>query len=84
MRLPALARLRDLLCALGPVTGTSANLSGEPALDDPSAVEEIFAGSIDLVVDGGPTPGGLSSTVLDATREPPVVLREGRYIWPVP
>ena len=84
VRLPALARLRDLLCALGPVTGTSANRSGEPALDDPSAVEKIFAGSIDLVVDGGPTPGGLSSTVLDATREPPVVLREGRYIWPVP
>jgi L-threonylcarbamoyladenylate synthase len=84
VRLPAHARLRDLLCALGPVTGTSANRSGKPPLDDPTAVEEIFAGLIDLVVDGGPTPGGLSSTVLDATREPPVVLREGRYLWPVP
>jgi L-threonylcarbamoyladenylate synthase len=84
VRLPALASLRGLLCTLGPVTGTSANRSGEPPLDDPTAVEKTFAGSIAVVVDGGPTPGGLSSTVLDATREPPVVLRQGRYSWSGP
>ena len=37
--------------------------------------------AIDLLVDGGKTPGGLSSTVLDATREPPVVLRAGAFRW---
>ena len=82
VRLPASASLRDLLGALGPLTGTSANRSGEPPLDDPASVEKAFAGSIDLLVDGGRAPGGPSSTVLDATREPPVVLRAGAYAWP--
>jgi L-threonylcarbamoyladenylate synthase len=82
VRLPASAPLRDLLVALGPLTGTSANRSGEPPLDDPASVERAFAGSIDLLVDGGTTPGGPSSTVLDATREPPVVLRAGAHAWP--
>ena len=82
VRLPASAALRDLLAALGPLTGTSANRSGEPPLDDPAAVTKVFAGSIDLLVDGGTTPGGPSSTVLDATREPPVVLRAGAHAWP--
>jgi L-threonylcarbamoyladenylate synthase len=81
VRLPASALLRDLLAALGPLTGTSANRSGEPPLDDPASVERAFAGSIDLLVDGGTTPGGPSSTVLDATREPPVVLRAGAHAW---
>jgi len=81
VRLPAWAPLRDLLGAVGPVTGTSVNRSGQPALDDPDAVEEMFAAAIDLLVDGGKTPGGLSSTVLDATREPPVVLRAGAFRW---
>jgi L-threonylcarbamoyladenylate synthase len=82
VRLPASAPLHDLLGALGPLTGTSANRSGEPPLDDPAAVEEAFADSIDVLVDGGKTPGGPSSTVLDATREPPVVLRSGAHPWP--
>src|SRR5712692_5979796 len=82
VRLPASAPLRELLAAVGPLTGTSANRSGEPALDDPAEVAKAFAGSIDLLVDGGTTPGGPSSTVLDATREPPVVLRAGAHAWP--
>jgi L-threonylcarbamoyladenylate synthase len=82
VRLPASAPLRELLAAVGPLTGTSANRSGEPPLDDPAAVAKAFAASIDLLVDGGTTPGGPSSTVLDATREPPVVLRAGAYAWP--
>jgi L-threonylcarbamoyladenylate synthase len=82
VRFPASAPLRDLLVAVGPLTGTSANRSGEPPLDDPAEVAKAFADSIDLLVDGGTTPGGPSSTVLDATREPPVVLRPGAYPWP--
>src|SRR5262249_53504698 len=82
IRLPASAPLRELLRAVGPVTGTSVNSSGKPPLDDPDAVREAFAGEIDLLVDGGVTPGGPSSTILDATREPPVVLRAGAYLGP--
>jgi L-threonylcarbamoyladenylate synthase len=32
---------------------------------------------LDLVLDGGPTPGGPPSTVLDLTRTPAVLLRAG-------
>ena len=40
------------------------------------------ATALDILVDGGRTPGGLPSTLLDATREPPVVLRRGAHAWP--
>ena len=82
VRLPASRRLRDLLAAVGPVTGTSANRSGFPPLSDPDAVEADFRREIALLVDGGKTPGGLPSTLLDATRDPPVVLRRGAHLWP--
>jgi L-threonylcarbamoyladenylate synthase len=48
----------------------------------PDAVEDALGSDIDLIVDGGPTPGGEPSTVIDATREPPVVLRPGAFRWP--
>jgi L-threonylcarbamoyladenylate synthase len=82
VRLPASQPLRDLLSAVGPLTGTSANRSGAPPLSDPDAIEAGFRNEIDVLVDGGQTPGGLPSTLLDATREPPVVLRRGAHAWP--
>jgi len=82
VRLPASKKLRDLLSLIGPVTGTSINRSGEAPLNSPDAVESAFRREIDLLVDGGRTPGGKPSTLVDATREPPVVLRPGAYSWP--
>lgn len=82
VRMPAHAAVLELLSAVGPVTGTSANLSGAPALSDPDAVERAFGGDLDVLVDDGRTPGGEASTVLDATRTPPVVLRAGAFRWP--
>lgn len=81
VRLPSERRLRQLLASVGPLTGTSANRSGSPALDDPDAVEEIFHRDVDVLVDGGKTPGGKPSTLVDATREPPVLLRDGAFPW---
>jgi L-threonylcarbamoyladenylate synthase len=69
---------RALAAALGaPVTAPSANLTGEPPPTTAAQVLRVFDGRIDLVLDGGTTPGGLPSTVLDVTVEPPRVLREG-------
>ena len=82
VRLPAFRKLRDLLSLIGPVTGTSINRSGAPPLDSPDAVEAEFRREVVLLVDGGKTPGGKPSTLVDATREPPVVLRAGAYPWP--
>jgi len=81
VRLPASRKLRDLLSAVGPLTGTSLNRSGSSPLSDPDAIEAGFRREIALLVDGGKTPGGLPSTLLDATRDPPVVLRQGAHAW---
>lgn len=82
VRQPASRKLRALLETAGPLTGTSVNRSGSPPLDDPDAVETLFR-EIDVLVDGGKTPGGKPSTVVDATRDPPRVLRAGAFPFPV-
>jgi L-threonylcarbamoyladenylate synthase len=69
---------RALAEAVGaPITGTSANRSGEPSCSTAEEVMEAVGEDIDLILDGGRTPGGKGSTVLDVTEDPPVVLREG-------
>jgi L-threonylcarbamoyladenylate synthase len=67
----------DLLRKTGPMAVTSANISSQPS---PSTADEAFAqlgGRIDLIIDGGITPGGLPSTLVDCTGDKPVILREG-------
>jgi L-threonylcarbamoyladenylate synthase len=61
----------------GPVTAPSANPSGESPPSTAAAVLARLDGRIDLLLDGGGTPGGEPSTVLDVTVEPPRVLRAG-------
>ena len=60
-----------------PITGTSANRSARPGLTTAAAVRAEFGEEIDVVVDGGRTPGGPPSTVLDLTDERPRILRRG-------
>ena len=62
---------------LGPIVGTSANLSGKPSALTADEVCSQFGDKIDLVIDGGRCPGGRESTIVDVTGEVPVVLREG-------
>jgi L-threonylcarbamoyladenylate synthase len=69
---------RELVRLLGePITGTSANIAGGP---DPLTAEDVrsqLGELVDLVIDGGRCPGGRPSTLVDCSRDPPVVLREG-------
>ncbi len=61
----------------GPITGTSANIAGGP---EPLSAEDVrgFLGdAVDLIIDGGPSPGEEPSTVIDCTQDPPVLLRQG-------
>lgn len=61
----------------GPVTGTSANISGG---DNPSSwqeVERALGNRVDHVVEEGPAPSGSASTVLDLTTELPSLVRAG-------
>lgn len=66
-----------LLKAAGPLAVTSANLSGEPNTTTAQEALAQLHGRVDLVLDGGRTPGGMPSTVVDLTGEKPVVLRQG-------
>ena len=48
----------------GPVTATSANRSGRDPATTADEVERIFGPEIDLILDGGSTPGGQGSTLV--------------------
>lgn len=61
----------------GPVTGTSANISGAPPCRRAEEVKAHFGEMIDLIIDSGETSGGIGSTVLDVTINPPKILRDG-------
>ena len=61
----------------GALAVTSANRSGEPSLADAAAVAAAIGGAVDLIVDGGQTPGGLASTVIALDANGPRVLRQG-------
>ena len=60
-----------------PISGTSANLSGQPACRNAHDVLESFGKGVDLILDGGETAGEMGSTVLDVNEQPLQVLREG-------
>jgi tRNA threonylcarbamoyl adenosine modification protein (Sua5/YciO/YrdC/YwlC family) len=87
VRVPDAPLLRSLLLRIGPLTATSANRSGEAPEVDPVAVAAVFGDELDLLLDGGSTPGGAPSTLIDATGERMIVLRQGAWRvprdWPV-
>ncbi len=66
-----------LLHLAGPMAVTSANLSGAPNTATAREVLDQLAGRIPLVLDGGQSPGGAPSTVVDCTAARPVILRSG-------
>lgn len=59
------------------ITSTSANLSGMPPADDADRVVQYFDERLDLLIDGGRTPGGAPSTIVDLSEGKVRVLREG-------
>lgn len=78
VRVPDHSVPRQLVNGLGaPITGTSANRSGEPGLTSAGAVREAFSEELELVIDAGEITGGVASTVLDLSGGVPVLLRQG-------
>ncbi|GBC62980.1 threonylcarbamoyl-AMP synthase [Desulfonema ishimotonii] len=69
-----------LVQALGsPLTGTSANLSGQSGCFQVDTLSPGIAEQADLILDAGPLQhGGIASTVVDVSGDAPRVLREGR------
>jgi L-threonylcarbamoyladenylate synthase len=76
VRQPGESRIRVLLQKVGPLTGTSANLTGAPPARTAREVQQSFGAQVDLILDGGETPGGMPSTVLSVVGEIRI-LRQG-------
>ncbi len=77
VRVPDHPVARRLLGLAGPMAVTSANRAGRPSTCTAAEVLADLGGRIELVLDGGATPGGWPSTVVDCTGEGLRVLREG-------
>ena len=76
VRQTAHAGLALLLRQVGPLTGTSANRTGDPPARTAEEVQTTLGSEVDLILDGGSTIGGLPSTIVD-TVGPIRLLREG-------
>ena len=78
VRIPDNPLLLEILQTLGgPAAITSANLSGEPPATSVQEIGEELASRIDMIVDGGKTPGPIPSTVYDISVSPPLIRRHG-------
>jgi len=71
LRLPAQDVARAVIAATGkPIAAPSANRSGRVSPTDAAAVVAEFGDALDLVIDGGPSPVGIESTVLSLVGTP--------------
>ena len=82
VRVPAQPVARALAEAAGHLlTATSANRSGAPPVSTAAALGDLAADPRVFVIDGGPTPGGDPSTIVDARGARPVLVRAGAIAW---
>lgn len=81
VRQPKHPLLIEILQAVGaPITSTSVNRAGEPPLVTPAAIVREFGDVVDLVIDAGPSPGALPSTIVDVSGHPPRLVRIGELV----
>jgi L-threonylcarbamoyladenylate synthase len=78
VRIPGESFALQLAKAAGfPITATSANPSGMPPALNVETVTKYFGDKIDLIIDGGHSPGGSPSTIVDVTGDDIKIVREG-------
>jgi len=78
VRIPALKLAQDIIESVGGILPTtSANISGEKTPRSFKELSERFKERVEVIVDGGKSPLGIESTILDLTKTLPKILREG-------
>ncbi|MBN1537106.1 MAG: threonylcarbamoyl-AMP synthase [Anaerolineales bacterium] len=77
VRMPDHPIALNILRMMGPMAVTSANLSGQVNACTAQEVMAQLGGRIAMILDGGQTPGGIPSTVVDLSGIEPVILRTG-------
>lgn len=81
IRVPSHAVAQALLRAMDrPIAAPSANRSGHVSPTTAAHVEADLGDRVAMILDGGPTPIGLESTVIDVTGAEPVILRLGGVV----
>jgi L-threonylcarbamoyladenylate synthase len=81
VRVPDQAVARALADATGfCITATSANRSGEAAASDARTVAAALP-DVNAIVDGGPSRGGLPSTIVNASDGEVTLIRAGAVPW---
>lgn len=60
-----------------PITGTSANLSGQPGCNRVKDLDSTIVRDADLILDSGQVMGGIGSTIVDVTQTPIKIIRQG-------
>ena len=82
VRVPNHAVACALAGAFGyPLTATSANYSGKPAATAANEVFDSFELGVDVLLDAGRTPGGMTSTIVDVRGTAPILVRAGSVPW---
>lgn len=61
----------------GPITATSANITGNSGCSRVSDMDPLITDKLDLIIDAGALKGGTGSTVVDVTEDSPKILRQG-------
>lgn len=78
VRIPDLKLAQDIIESVGGILPTtSANISGEKTPRNYEELSEKFKERVEVIVDGGKSPLGVESTILDLTKTLPKILREG-------
>ena len=77
VRVPDHVLALKLLKMIGPLGVTSANISGRENTNTAREAMDQLEGRVHLIIDGGRSPGGIPSTVVDCTTEEPKILRAG-------
>ena len=82
VRVPDDKYLSSLLSETGPLFSTSVNISGKPSLETFEEIYPVFSDRVDFIVRKENIVKEESSTLLDATKKPCRVIRQGAYKVP--
>jgi L-threonylcarbamoyladenylate synthase len=78
LRWPRHAIVNSLIDLIGgPITGTSGNISGQPACASAIDLLEQLGDRLPLIIDAGETPGNLASTIVKLDGDDWEIMREG-------
>lgn len=77
LRIPARDDLLEIIRAVGPLAGTSANITGQGTPKTARGVAKVFGPKVSLYLDGGTSKADAPSTIVDLTGEEMTIVREG-------